>query len=353
MQQLNSEIAKDHFEVNGTHKVIGGIVSPTHDGYGKKGLAAAKHRCAMIKLALQSSSWIRLSDWETQQDGWSRTKSVLQYHQNFMNNYINSPDVKTSGDDCLPGWLPNNLRVRKDRVQLKLLCGADMLESFAVPGLWSDADIEDIVAHHGLVVITRSGANPEKFIFDSDVLTKYQRNITLVINWVPNDVSSTVIRRLLARGQSVKYLINDMVIEYIRQNGLFQCTTKYLNSALEYNISNAFFLNQQYINAQNLSNEQILSDDDHHMVKTDLLLVKNVMHSNPLDNCRNSAILCCGDKHSLMMNKQLGKTLNKNKPSAPGQAVQVIAAQSSAGFTTTSVWPNDEANTKKFKVADV
>ncbi|KAL9871266.1 nicotinamide/nicotinic acid mononucleotide adenylyltransferase 3 isoform X3 [Glossina fuscipes] len=287
------EIAKDHFEVNGTHKVVGGIVSPTHDGYGKKGLAAAKHRCAMIKLALQSSSWIRLSDWETQQDGWSRTKSVLQYHQNFMNNYINSPDVTAtmSGYDCLPGWLPANLRVRKDPVQLKLLCGADMLESFGVPGLWSDADIEDIVAHHGLVVVTRSGANPEKFIFDSDVLTKYQRNITLVINWVPNDVSSTVIRRLLARGQSVKYLINDMVIEYIRQNGLFQCKT-------------------------------------------------------------SSGILCCGDKHSLM-NKQLEKTLNKNKPSAPGQAVQVIAAQSSAEFITTSVSPNDEINTKKCKVADV
>lgn len=48
-----------------------------------------------------------------------------------------------SGDDCLPGWLPNNLRVRKDPVQLKLLCGADMLESFAVPGLWSDADVSN------------------------------------------------------------------------------------------------------------------------------------------------------------------------------------------------------------------
>uniref|UniRef100_A0A1A9X1T8 Nicotinamide-nucleotide adenylyltransferase n=1 Tax=Glossina brevipalpis TaxID=37001 RepID=A0A1A9X1T8_9MUSC len=221
------EIAKDHFEMNGTCKVIGGIVSPTHDDYGKKGLAPAKHRCAMIKLALQSSSWIRLSDWETQQNGWSRTKSVLQYHQNFMNNYINSPDIKTNmnGGDCLPSWLPPDLHDRKDPVQLKLLCGADLLESFAVPGLWSDADIEDIVAHHGLVVISRSGANPERFIFDSDILTTYQRNITLVINWVPNDVSSTVIRKLLARGQSVKYLINDMVIEYITQNGLFQCKT--------------------------------------------------------------------------------------------------------------------------------
>ena len=26
-------------------------------------------------------------------------------------------------------------------VQLKLLCGADLLESFAVPGLWKDEDV--------------------------------------------------------------------------------------------------------------------------------------------------------------------------------------------------------------------
>jgi len=30
------------------------------------------------------------------------------------------------------------------------------------------------VANHGLVVITRAGSNPGKFIFDSDILTKYQ-----------------------------------------------------------------------------------------------------------------------------------------------------------------------------------
>ncbi|XP_075147534.1 nicotinamide mononucleotide adenylyltransferase isoform X4 [Haematobia irritans] len=227
------EIAKDHFEMQGTHKVIGGIVSPTHDAYGKKGLAPGKHRCAMVKLALQSSSWIRLSEWETVQDGWSRTQAVLQYHQNFMNNYINSPNLDNMNgtNNNIPGWLPPTLRERRDPVQLRLLCGADLLESFAVPGLWAEEDIENIISNHGLVVISRSGSNAEKFVFESDILTKYQRNITLVTNWVSNEVSSTMIRRLLSRGQSAKYLIDDLVLEYIKQCGLFQPKT-YMMSAL-------------------------------------------------------------------------------------------------------------------------
>lgn len=28
-----------------------------------------------------------------------------------------------------------------DKVTVKLLCGADLLESFATPGLWSDEDV--------------------------------------------------------------------------------------------------------------------------------------------------------------------------------------------------------------------
>ncbi|XP_016996721.2 nicotinamide/nicotinic acid mononucleotide adenylyltransferase 3 isoform X2 [Drosophila takahashii] len=217
------EIAKDHFEMQGTHRVVGGIISPTHDSYGKKGLASALDRCAMVKLATQSSNWIRLSDWEVHQNQWMRTQAVLQHHQNYINNHINSGG--SGGDDepdtHLARWLPRGLHDSRDPVHLKLLCGADLLESFAVPGLWAEADIEDIVANHGLVVITRAGSNPGKFIFDSDILTKYQNNITLITNWVPNEVSSTLIRRLLGRGQSVKYLLDDLVLEYIKRQRLF------------------------------------------------------------------------------------------------------------------------------------
>lgn len=127
--------------MNGTHKVVGGIISPTHDSYGKKGLAPSLDRCAMVKLALQSSSWIRLSDWEVHQPQWVRTQAVLQYHQNFMNNIVNSPGGDKEQYGVLPGWLPQGLRDRGDPVRLKLLCGADLLESFAVPGLWANEDV--------------------------------------------------------------------------------------------------------------------------------------------------------------------------------------------------------------------
>ena len=41
---------------------------------------------------------------------------------------------------------PHNLNWQSDKgspAQLKLLCGADLLESFGVPGLWKDADVSD------------------------------------------------------------------------------------------------------------------------------------------------------------------------------------------------------------------
>lgn len=247
------EIARDYINSLGTQTVIGGIISPVHDAYGKKGLISATHRQAMLKLALSTSDWIKVSDWEINQEGWTRTKDTLQHHQNQINNFMKTGPFNNRD---LPNWLPNEILNRVlnnynydtidnlpqmcanlrnsindnnmnnqnnggEHVQLKLLCGADLLESFATPGLWSEDDVETILGNHGLVVVTRSGANPEKFIHDSDLLTKFRRNLTIVTNWVPNEVSSTVIRRLLRRGESVKYLIDDVLISYIKQHQLF------------------------------------------------------------------------------------------------------------------------------------
>lgn len=48
-----------------------------------------------------------------------------------------------------------------------------------------------------------------------------QKNITVVTNWVPNEVSSTMARRHLSRGLSVKYMLDDYVVGYIRMNELY------------------------------------------------------------------------------------------------------------------------------------
>ncbi|XP_048001569.1 nicotinamide/nicotinic acid mononucleotide adenylyltransferase 1 isoform X4 [Leguminivora glycinivorella] len=224
------EIARDYIHTLGLGTVVGGIMSPVHDKYGKKDLVAAHHRISMLKLALRSSAWIKVSEWETQQEGWTRTRLSLQHHQDTINQHL------SSNRSDAPSWLPddmlnvNSLDETDNRVTLngnhetvtvKLLCGADLLESFATPGLWSEDDLETIVGRHGLVVVSRAGSAPDKFVFDSDMLYKYRRNITLVTNYIANEVSSTVIRRLVRRRESAKYLTEDAVLAYIRHHSLY------------------------------------------------------------------------------------------------------------------------------------
>ncbi|EDW16468.1 nicotinamide/nicotinic acid mononucleotide adenylyltransferase 3 isoform X1 [Drosophila mojavensis] len=321
------EIARDYFELRGTHKVVGGIISPTHDSYGKKGLAPALDRCAMIKLAAQSSNWIRLSDWEVHQPQWMRTKAVLQYHQNYLNNYINSP-YDEEPNELLPGWLPPGLRERRDPIRLKLLCGADLLESFAVPGLWADEDIEEIVANHGLVVITRCGSNPEKFIFDSDILTKYQQNITLITNWVPNEVSSSLVRRLLTRGESVKYLLDDMVLNYIKRQGLYNVKSKYITDAVRpdhLNFNRTYMdNNENAIKPENEQPEQLMEDES----------------DSPLRQ-QTARVFCCGES------SRSSTKLLLSRP-GPGQAVQVMTVQSKD-----TIDGLEQSQPKKQKIAKV
>jgi hypothetical protein len=39
-------------------------------------------------------------------------------------------------------WIPDDVKFRSGGpVQVKLLCGADLLESFGTPGLWADDDV--------------------------------------------------------------------------------------------------------------------------------------------------------------------------------------------------------------------
>ncbi|KAK7008897.1 nicotinamide/nicotinic acid mononucleotide adenylyltransferase 1 [Biomphalaria glabrata] len=236
------ELGRDALNKTGRFQVVSGVISPVSDGYGKKDLVPAKHRCEMVRAALKTSDWVKLDPWECTLSFWSPTAKVLRHYQEQYDSHSNcktTPSKKRkklsnrSVSDVQTNHIPTSDTETDQSPVVKLLCGADLLESFAVPGLWAQEDIEYIVSTHGLVVISRVGTDPHKFIYDSDVLTKYKENIVVVTEWISNEISSTKIRTALRRGESVKYLLQDGVIDYIKQHQLYKIPdNKYINHLL-------------------------------------------------------------------------------------------------------------------------
>ncbi|XP_023866098.1 nicotinamide/nicotinic acid mononucleotide adenylyltransferase 3 isoform X1 [Salvelinus sp. IW2-2015] len=209
------ELARDHLHQTGQFQVVGGIVSPVSDGYGKQGLVLAKHRIAMARLALQSSDWVSVDDWESQQPDWTETVVTMRYHYGRILKQYQEGTGKDSGPTT------NSHHITSSSPRLKLLCGADFLDTFKVPGLWLDDHVEEVAGRFGLVCVSRGGLEPERAVHESETLSRHWRNIFLVREWVRNETSATEVRRALRRGLSVKYLLPDSVIKYIHQHNLY------------------------------------------------------------------------------------------------------------------------------------
>jgi nicotinate (nicotinamide) nucleotide adenylyltransferase len=190
-------------------------MSPTSDYYEKRGLIAAEHRLAMARLAISDSGWMEVDQWEADQPQWTETVKVMRHFH------------EQADKDC----------------QLKLLCGADLLESFAVPDLWKEEDIEEIVGRFGMVVVSRPGFNPYNFIAHSPQLTRLkvpsttcvhtchcvcllfyimQNAIEIIEDPTKSELSATLVRNSIKKGWSVKYLVPDPVIEYIKAHNLYK-----------------------------------------------------------------------------------------------------------------------------------
>lgn len=80
----------------------------------------AKHRVRMCELATESSDWIMVDSWESLQEEYQTTLLVLDHF-----NYCLNKDLKE-------GETP---------IQVRLLCGSDLLDSFNTPGVWAPEDV--------------------------------------------------------------------------------------------------------------------------------------------------------------------------------------------------------------------
>ncbi|KAL3687159.1 hypothetical protein R1sor_013468 [Riccia sorocarpa] len=193
------ELARDALMEDG-FEVIGGYMSPVNDAYGKKGLASADHRIRLCQLACSDSSFIMVDPWEAKQSSYQRTLTVLNRVDHAINSHGYGNDVK---------------------VRVMLLCGADLVESFTTPGVWIPDQVQTLCREHGIVCISREGKDLRKIVFESDLLYELRKRFIIVDEAISNNISSTKIRRNLARGLSIKYLTPDNVISYVSLHHLY------------------------------------------------------------------------------------------------------------------------------------
>ncbi|CAN8001419.1 unnamed protein product [Ixodes hexagonus] len=204
------DLARDHLQngISPPVEVIGGLMSPVSDAYSKPGLVSAHHRCSMLNLALLTNDWVsqniatvihpsnvcRVAQMHCE-DGIHVAVSLFFYKNLFRLKNITLHFIHHSGS--LTPHVPLPLVLK----------------------------IEQLVSQFGLVVVMRSGCDATRIIYESDILHRHRRNIHLVRDWAANEISSTGVRRALARGESVKYLLQDAVITYIHEHGLYRPPT--------------------------------------------------------------------------------------------------------------------------------
>eukprot|EP01084_Bolivina_argentea_P013989 26171_1 len=184
--------------------IIGGVLSPVHDEYAtlyKESLKAAngKHRFKMCQLATETSNWIGVSDYEISQNGFINTIDVLNYYQTEINSSFND-----------------------NQITLKLMCGTDLLLTFMEPNCWSIEDQIDILSKYGVVMMQRKGYEITKDIIKQYYLfEQHKHNIKSFSSSIENDISSTIVRKLIKNNQNIKYLTFDSVIDYIKEQRLY------------------------------------------------------------------------------------------------------------------------------------
>jgi nicotinamide mononucleotide adenylyltransferase len=104
------------------------------NAYQKKGLAPAEHRVRMCQLAVdtqdQDSKFIMVDTWEALQKQYQPTAKVLDHFDHEINEKMGGIDDGTG---------------KKVRVKICLLGGADLVETFSQPGVWSPADLNHIL----------------------------------------------------------------------------------------------------------------------------------------------------------------------------------------------------------------
>ncbi|KAF2672822.1 nicotinamide mononucleotide adenylyl transferase [Microthyrium microscopicum] len=204
------EMAKDWARLHTNYTVVGGYLSPVGDAYKKKGLAPAEDRVKMCELACstqeQKVRFLMVDNWEASQSAYQPTAQVLDHFNHEINTVLGGIDDGTGTSTKTPA-------------KIALLGGADLLETFTQPGVWSTADLDHILTDYGAFIIERAGTDMADAL--QRLKPEWRERVHAIHQQIRNDVSSTKIRDFLSQDMSIRYLVPELVISYINDHGLY------------------------------------------------------------------------------------------------------------------------------------
>ena len=167
-------------------------------------MALTYRRIEMCKMASESAAQLMVDPWEALIPEYTRTATVLDHFDHEIN------DVR--------GGISTADGTRK-KAQIALLAGADLIETFISPGIWSDEDLSHILVRYGAFVVERSDTDLDQALAQ---LKQTKEHIYIVRQLVKNDISSTKVRDFISKDMSINYLIPPNVISYINQYDLYK-----------------------------------------------------------------------------------------------------------------------------------
>jgi len=164
------------------------VLVPVSTRYSKQGLVEDKHRFNMLKIICDKNPKFEVSDIEIKSEKQPYTIQTLE-----------------------------NIQKQNLGKDIYFIIGTDNLKELCT---WYRAD--ELLEKYKVLVLRRNKDNIKEIISNCSLLTKYKDSIIELKNIVTIDLSSSIVRKKIKNGESIKYLAPDEVIEYMDKNKLYK-----------------------------------------------------------------------------------------------------------------------------------
>lgn len=164
------------------------VFVPVSHKYNKNGLISDEHRFNMLNLICKCNPKFEVSNIEFNSSRQPYTFETMQAMQKKFPEY-----------------------------EIRLIIGTDNLREL---NTWYE--IEKMLKQFKITVFARDEDNIEEIIKNHDLLSKYSSSFIIANISLRTNLSSTFVRDEIKNKRSVKYLLPDEIIDYIKENNLYE-----------------------------------------------------------------------------------------------------------------------------------